>query len=158
MFRGRMSMKEVDEQMLNVQNKNSSYFVEWIPNNVKVGSSSKDSLPACIPLRFSETRYCKIIMASDVMFPSPVTLFYCVIFVCIDRCLRHSTSRTENVGHFRWQLDRHSRTLQARLRTIHRHVQAQGFPPLVSLTSVWLPMVGLSKACNWLGLCNIFFM
>merc|ERR1740128_1128614 len=34
-FRGRMSMKEADEQMLNVQNKNSSYFVEWIPNNVK---------------------------------------------------------------------------------------------------------------------------
>ncbi|XP_042193693.1 tubulin beta chain-like isoform X9 [Callorhinchus milii] len=27
--------KEVDEQMLNVQNKNSAYFVEWIPNNVK---------------------------------------------------------------------------------------------------------------------------
>ena len=36
MFRGRMSMREVDEQMLNVQNKNSSYFVEWIPNNVKI--------------------------------------------------------------------------------------------------------------------------
>ena len=35
-FRGRMSMKEVDEQLLNIQNKNSSYFVEWIPNNVKV--------------------------------------------------------------------------------------------------------------------------
>ncbi|KAF2312621.1 hypothetical protein GH714_035259 [Hevea brasiliensis] len=35
MFRGMMSTKEVDEQMLNVQNKNSSYFVEWIPNNVK---------------------------------------------------------------------------------------------------------------------------
>ncbi|XP_004922155.1 tubulin beta chain-like [Bombyx mandarina] len=35
-FRGRMSMKEVDEQMLAVQDKNSSYFVEWIPNNVKV--------------------------------------------------------------------------------------------------------------------------
>ena len=35
MFRGRMSTKEVDEQMLNVQNKNSSYFVEWIPNNLK---------------------------------------------------------------------------------------------------------------------------
>ena len=30
-----MSTKEVDEQMLNVQNKNSSYFVEWIPNNIK---------------------------------------------------------------------------------------------------------------------------
>ncbi|XP_043071170.1 tubulin beta chain isoform X2 [Drosophila grimshawi] len=35
-FRGPMSMKEVDTQMLNVQSKNSSYFVEWIPNNVKV--------------------------------------------------------------------------------------------------------------------------
>jgi tubulin beta len=35
LFRGRMSTKEVDEQMLNVCNKNSSYFVEWIPNNVK---------------------------------------------------------------------------------------------------------------------------
>jgi len=34
-FRGCMSMKEVDEQMLNIQNKNSSYFVKWIPNNVK---------------------------------------------------------------------------------------------------------------------------
>lgn len=35
MFRGKMSTKEVDEQILNVQNKSSSYFVEWIPNNVK---------------------------------------------------------------------------------------------------------------------------
>lgn len=35
MFRGRCSMKEVDDQMLSVQTKNSSYFVEWIPNNVK---------------------------------------------------------------------------------------------------------------------------
>ena len=31
MFRGKVSMKEVDEQMMNVQNKNSAYFVEWIP-------------------------------------------------------------------------------------------------------------------------------
>jgi tubulin beta len=35
LFRGVMSTKEVDEQMVNVQNKNSSYFVEWIPNNIK---------------------------------------------------------------------------------------------------------------------------
>merc|ERR1719379_2863498 len=35
LFRGRMSTRDIDEQMLNVQNKNSSYFVEWIPNNVK---------------------------------------------------------------------------------------------------------------------------
>ena len=35
LFRGRMSTKEVDEQMLNMRNKNSSYFVEWIQNNTK---------------------------------------------------------------------------------------------------------------------------
>ena len=34
-FRGRMSTKEVDEQMLNVKAKNNSFFVEWIPNNIK---------------------------------------------------------------------------------------------------------------------------
>ena len=33
--RGRMPTKRVDEQMFNAQNKNSSYFVEWIPNNMK---------------------------------------------------------------------------------------------------------------------------
>lgn len=30
-----MSMKEIDDQMRNVQNKNSAYFVEWIPNNIQ---------------------------------------------------------------------------------------------------------------------------
>lgn len=30
-------MKEVEKQMLDHQNKNSSLFVEWIPNNAKVG-------------------------------------------------------------------------------------------------------------------------
>jgi len=34
-FRGKMSSKEVDDQMLLMQQKNSSYFVEWIPNSVK---------------------------------------------------------------------------------------------------------------------------
>ena len=34
-FRGRMSTKEVDTHMNKVQDKNSSYFVEWIPTNVK---------------------------------------------------------------------------------------------------------------------------
>lgn len=34
-FRGHISMKEVDEQMINIQNKNSGHFVEWIPNNCK---------------------------------------------------------------------------------------------------------------------------
>ena len=35
LFRGRISMKEVDEEMLNMQNKNSRLFVDWIPDNVK---------------------------------------------------------------------------------------------------------------------------
>jgi tubulin beta len=34
-FRGRISMKEVDEQMLDIQNKHSSNFVDWIPDHVK---------------------------------------------------------------------------------------------------------------------------
>jgi len=48
LFRGKMSTKEVDEQMVNVQNKNSSYFVEWIPNNIK--SSVCDVPPANLKL------------------------------------------------------------------------------------------------------------
>jgi len=36
MFRGaNISSKEVDEQMLSVNLKNTAYFVEWIPNNIK---------------------------------------------------------------------------------------------------------------------------
>jgi len=34
-FRGRMSMREVEDQIMGVQKKNASHFVEWIPNNVK---------------------------------------------------------------------------------------------------------------------------
>lgn len=34
-FRGRMSMREVDENMSQIQQKDSSLFVDWIPNNVK---------------------------------------------------------------------------------------------------------------------------
>lgn len=34
-FRGRMSTKEVDEQMLNVRKRNREFFVEFIPNNIK---------------------------------------------------------------------------------------------------------------------------
>jgi len=39
-FRGKVSMKEIDEQMRSVQTKNSSYFVEWIPNNVLTATCS----------------------------------------------------------------------------------------------------------------------
>ena len=34
-FRGKVTMKEVDDQMVSMQNKNSAYFVEWLPSNVK---------------------------------------------------------------------------------------------------------------------------
>jgi len=34
-FRGKLSMKEVDQEMANIQNKNAGYFVDWIPNNIK---------------------------------------------------------------------------------------------------------------------------
>ncbi|KAI9197070.1 tubulin beta-4 chain [Polychytrium aggregatum] len=34
-FRGRLSMNDVEQHMMSMQIKNSSYFVEWIPSNVK---------------------------------------------------------------------------------------------------------------------------
>ncbi|EQB59712.1 beta-tubulin [Vairimorpha apis BRL 01] len=34
-FRGKVSMKDVDEQMSSTQARNNNLFVEWIPNNVK---------------------------------------------------------------------------------------------------------------------------
>lgn len=34
-FRGLLSPKEIDTLMINVRNRNLSYFVDWIPNNIK---------------------------------------------------------------------------------------------------------------------------
>jgi tubulin beta len=34
-FRGKVSTKEVEDEMRKVQDKNSHHFVEWIPNNTK---------------------------------------------------------------------------------------------------------------------------
>ena len=39
-FRGKISMKEVEDQMQATQTKNSNYFVEWIPNNVQTALCS----------------------------------------------------------------------------------------------------------------------
>ena len=39
-FRGRISIKEVEDQMRNMQRKNSAYFVDWIPNNIQTSSCS----------------------------------------------------------------------------------------------------------------------
>jgi len=35
MFRGKISTKQIDDCMINMQQKNAQYFVEWIPNNIK---------------------------------------------------------------------------------------------------------------------------
>ncbi|KAH6950371.1 tubulin/FtsZ family protein [Ilyonectria sp. MPI-CAGE-AT-0026] len=39
-FRGKVSAKEVEDQMHKLQQKNSAYFVEWIPNNVQTSLCS----------------------------------------------------------------------------------------------------------------------
>ncbi|KAF4991862.1 hypothetical protein FDECE_13889 [Fusarium decemcellulare] len=39
-FRGKMSTKEIEDQMRLVQTKNSDYFVDWIPNNVQTALCS----------------------------------------------------------------------------------------------------------------------
>jgi tubulin beta len=39
-FRGNLSTKEVDQCLFNYQQKHSSSFVEWIPNNAKTASNS----------------------------------------------------------------------------------------------------------------------
>lgn len=81
MFRGRMSMKEVDEQMLSVQTKNSAYFVEWIPNNVKVAVCD-------IPPRGKLKRLRTNILLQTNLY-----------------------TRSENVGNFHRKHDCHSRNL-----------------------------------------------
>ena len=35
MLRGKISMREVDKHMADLQAKHSSSFVEWVPSNVK---------------------------------------------------------------------------------------------------------------------------
>lgn len=39
-FRGKVSGKEVEDQMNKIQQTNSAYFVEWIPNNVQMSLCS----------------------------------------------------------------------------------------------------------------------
>ena len=45
-FRGKVSVKEVDDEMYKVQTKNSAYFVEWIPNNVQTAVCSVPPMAA----------------------------------------------------------------------------------------------------------------
>lgn len=48
MFRGQVSTKDVEEEIYNLQVRNSSYFVEWIPNNIK--TSVCDIAPKGLPM------------------------------------------------------------------------------------------------------------
>lgn len=52
-YRGKLAMKDVEDQILLFQNKNSGSFVEWIPNNVKtavchVSPKGKNITATCI--------------------------------------------------------------------------------------------------------------
>jgi tubulin beta len=47
-FRGNASTQAVEDEMLKMQNKNSSYFVDWIPNNIKTSVCNVPSTsPKC---------------------------------------------------------------------------------------------------------------
>ncbi|OTA87773.1 hypothetical protein M434DRAFT_23866 [Hypoxylon sp. CO27-5] len=40
-FRGKVSMKEIEDQIATVQRRNSAYFVDWIPNNIQTAMCSE---------------------------------------------------------------------------------------------------------------------
>jgi hypothetical protein len=140
LFRGRMSTKEVDEQMLNVQNKNSSYFVEWIPNNVKssvcdippkglkVSSFPQRSLPGCTctPCFVCLSQLATALLRAALAVAAPA----CSIVPRLTRCAALS-SLFSDVRHLHRQLDRHPGDVQARVGAVHCHVPPQGFPALV---------------------------
>ncbi|RYP88849.1 hypothetical protein DL769_000215 [Monosporascus sp. CRB-8-3] len=44
MFRGKISMKEVEDQVRILQDRNSTYFVDWIPNNIQTALCSEPPL------------------------------------------------------------------------------------------------------------------
>ena len=129
LFRGRMSTKEVDEQMLNVQNKNSSYFVEWIPNNVKSSVCGQAKLVASL------VDLCKI--STRFWWVDAMQMQELVICLRDVACagVRHSAEGTQDERNVPGQHDGHSGDVQARQRAVHGHVPAQGFPPLVRALS-----------------------
>ncbi|KAI0545094.1 beta tubulin [Xylaria curta] len=44
MFRGKLSMKEAEQQIYSMQSHNSAYFVDWIPNNIQTAMCSVPAL------------------------------------------------------------------------------------------------------------------
>ena len=106
-FRGRMSMKEVDEQMLGIQNKNSSYFVEWIPNNIKTAVC--DIPPRGLKMSATFIGNSTAIQVKELS-GSDLLCMYCLY------------------PQLTWLS---SGVVQENFRAVHRHVPSQGVPPLV---------------------------
>ena len=71
-FRGKnLSMREIDHQLNALQNKESAYFVEWMPNNVKTAACD-------IPAPGEENQQSGEQKLYSFCFRSPYTLiFYC---------------------------------------------------------------------------------
>lgn len=102
-YRGKVSMKEVEDQIRGVQTKNTSYFVEWIPNNVQTALCS-------VPpkgLKMSSTFVGNSTSIQEVFKREYMSILW------------FKSDMTANLG-----INRHWRPVQ-------RHVQTQGFPSLV---------------------------
>ena len=109
--------------MLNVQNKNSSYFVEWIPNNVK--SSICDIPPK--GLKLSATFIGNSTAIQEVRGGGGVRV---LARVCVLGCGGVEPSLVPP-GNPSPPTHPARSDVQARERAVHCHVQAQGFPSLV---------------------------
>jgi tubulin beta len=136
LFRGRMSSKEVDEQMLNVQNKNSSYFVEWIPNNVSRAHVLErgDGVAKCQHAGWVEPHLACASWPPTVTPPPrspPACPHHAPPPAGQVLHLRHPSPRPEDERHLCGQHHGGAGDVQARQRAVHRHVPPQGLPPLV---------------------------
>ena len=73
-------MQEVDEQMLSVQSKNSSYLVEWIPNNVNTALC--DILPRNLKMAATFISHSKAIQEQfNHILEQFTTMFRCKAFL-----------------------------------------------------------------------------
>jgi hypothetical protein len=135
MFRGRMSTKEVDEQMMNVQSKNSSYFVEWIP-------VSRAPLRVCAwagCVRVVLQRWLRMCGSALVLHLFQPALPHHDCLPAPPRPaeqhqgqrVRHPAKGPQDGGHLHRQLHRHPRDVQAHRRAVHGDVPPQGLLALV---------------------------
>jgi hypothetical protein len=91
-------MKEVEEQMQNVQNKNSAYFVEWIPNNVLTAQVCAFQCIGCL---------LTMLLTPDLL----------------DALVRHPATWPQDGGDVHRKFHGDPGTVQACERPVHGHVQ-----------------------------------